>query len=46
METYTFNRKRLKADEIRAYEATWTKTGIVAIEGQPPASLTIGPLGV
>ena len=46
METYTFNRKKLKVEEINAFEATWTKTGIVVIEGQPPASLAIGPLGV
>ena len=43
-----FNRKRLKRDEWEAYQATWTKTGLVTIDQQHPNvhSLSIGPIRV
>ena len=35
--TYTYNRKKLKPKEAKAYTNTWCKTNVVAIEeGQPP----------
>ena len=42
---HKFNRKRLKPDEVIAYAGFWTKTSIVAINGQhPAASLEISPI--
>ena len=48
MQTYTFNRKRLKQREWEAYEATWTKTGLVTIDQQHPGvrTLSVGPIRV
>ena len=47
MPTYTFNRKRLKKREIKAYEATWCKTNLVTLEGRRPTAILIhGPTGV
>ena len=46
MPTYTFNRKRLKANEIKAYEATWCKTNLVNLEGRQPTAIHFSPTGV
>ena len=42
--TFVYNRTQLTQDQQNAYNATWTKTTLVHIEGQPPTALTIGPI--
>ena len=37
--TYSFNRKRLKDREIKAYKATWGKTNLVKLEGRQPTAV-------
>ena len=48
LRAYSYNKKRLKKDEAKAFAATWEKTGLVAIERhqlpKPRASLKIGPI--
>ena len=48
MKTYTYNRKRLKDDQVKAYKNTWAKTRLITIEeGQQPnphSTITIGPI--
>ena len=48
MQTYSYNRKRLKPEEAHAYRDTWAQTHLVTIdEGQPPnrnLTLKISPI--
>ena len=48
LRTYSYNKKRLRKNEARAFKATWEKTGLVAIERhqlpKPHVSLEIGPV--
>ena len=48
LKAYSYNKKRLRTEEAKAYNATWVKTGLVAIERHqqpsPHASLEVGPI--
>ena len=48
LRAYSYNKKRLRKEEVKAFNATWVKTGLVAIERhQGPTtrvSLDVGPI--